>query len=397
MAQPEIKKHNKKIWYAPNKFEAYGDEEIEAVKQCLKDGWLAPGPKTAEFEEKLCELFGKKYGVFVNSGSSANMLCLCVAGIGPGDEVVTPACTFATTVAPIVQLGAKPVFMDVEIPKYVPSVEQVLKVITPRTRMIMLPNLIGSKPDWKKLREEVDKLNASASRVKKILLFEDSCDTITHTEGTDLAACSFYASHIITCCGGGGIAMFNTKEDQLIALKYRDWGRIGNNTEDMSERFNYNVDGIPYDFKFLYEVKGYNFKSTEMNAAFGLVQLKKFPKFREIRRKNIQHFISRLKNVPHLVVPEERPFEKMEDWLAMPFLHKYRKELLNYLEDHDVQTRVCFAGNITRHPAYREFFSEYPNADRIMKEGFLLGAHHGNSIEDVDYCCNLILSFKPPV
>eukprot|EP01120_Amphizonella_sp_Union-15-10_P001523 TRINITY_DN1166_c0_g1_i1.p1 TRINITY_DN1166_c0_g1~~TRINITY_DN1166_c0_g1_i1.p1 ORF type:complete len:397 (-),score=89.45 TRINITY_DN1166_c0_g1_i1:79-1269(-) len=389
------KKHHKKIWYAPYKFEAYGDEEIEAVVKCLKDGWLAPGPRTAQFEEKMCALFGKKFGVFVNSGSSANLLVLCVAGIGPGDEVVTPACTFATTVAPIVQLGAKPVFMDVEIPTYVPSVAEVLKCITPKTKMIMLPNLIGSKPDWDTLRAEVDKLNAN--REKKITLFEDSCDTITHTTSTHYAVCSFYASHIITCGGGGGIAMFNTKEEQLTALKFRDWGRIGTNTEDMSERFNYSVDGIPYDFKFLYDCKGYNLKSTEVNAAFGLVQLEKLAKFKDIRKKNIERFISRLKAVPHLVVPEERPYEKMEDWLAMPFLYKYRKEMLNYLEEHDVQTRVCFAGNITRHPAYREFFTEYPNADRIMKEGFLLGAHHGNTLEDIDYVCDLIIAFKPPV
>jgi len=331
--------------------------------------------------------------VFVNSGSSANLLALCVSGIGAGDEVVTPACTFATTVAPILQLGAKPIFVDVQI-SLVPSVEDVLKAVTDKTKMIMLPNLVGSKPDWKRLHEEVSKLNQS--RHKKIILFEDSCDTITHTTYTDFATCSFYASHIITCGGGGGIAMFNNKEDQLKALKFRDWGRIGTNTEDMSERFNYSVDGIPYDFKFLYEFKGYNFKSTEINAAFGLVQLQKLAQFKLIRKQNIAHFIERLKHVPHLVVPEERPLEKMEDWLAMPFCYKWRKEMLNYLEAHDVQTRVCFAGNITRHPAYREFFQEFPVADRIMKEGFLVGAHHGNNITDVDYVCDLILAFQPP-
>eukprot|EP01121_Diplochlamys_sp_Union-15-3_P021750 TRINITY_DN897_c0_g1_i1.p1 TRINITY_DN897_c0_g1~~TRINITY_DN897_c0_g1_i1.p1 ORF type:complete len:412 (-),score=82.46 TRINITY_DN897_c0_g1_i1:62-1297(-) len=393
-ARYRMSKHHKKIWYAPNKFEAYGDEEIEAVTKCLKDGWLAPGPKTEEFENKMCALFGKKFGVFVNSGSSANLLILCVAGITHGDEVVTPACTFATTVAPIVQLGAVPVFMDVQVGTYVPTAEDVLAKITDKTAMIMLPNLIGSKPDWKKLREEVDKLNAH--RKKKITLFEDSCDTITHTTVTDYAACSFYASHIITCGGGGGIAMFNTKEDQLKALKFRDWGRIGNNTEDMSERFNYSVDGIPYDFKFLYDCWGYNFKSTEMNCAFGLVQLSKLDKFKLIRKQNIQRFIQNLKDVPHIIVPEDRPLEKMEDWLAMPLMYPWRKELLTYLEEHDVQTRVCFAGNITRHPAYRKWFHEYPNSDRIMKEGFLLGAHHGNTLEDVDYVCGLIKSFKPP-
>jgi CDP-6-deoxy-D-xylo-4-hexulose-3-dehydrase len=279
--------------------------------------------------------------------------------------------------------------VDVEIPTYVPSVASVMAAVTPKTKMIMLPNLVGSKPDWAELKRQRDKINPN------IILMEDSADTMTHTPDTDMAITSFYASHIITAGGGGGMAMFNSVEHRNRALMFRDWGRIGNNTEDMSERFNYDVDGIPYDFKFLYGVLGYNFKSSEMNAAFGLVQLKKLPEFKKMRRANIQRYIKGLQGVPDLVLPEDRDFDKMEDWLAMPFMHPHRKELLNYLEAHEVQTRVCFAGNITRHPAYRQYFKEYPNADRIMKEGFLLGAHHGLNFDDIDYVVNLIKNFKP--
>merc|ERR1719393_916638 len=257
----------KKVWYAPYKFEAYGEEEIKAVEECLRDGWLAPGPRTEEFESKVSAIFGKKCGVMVNSGSSGNMLGLCAMGLQKGDEIVTPACTFSTVVAPMEQLGLKPVFCDVEPGRYVPSVDQILAAITPKTKCLFIPNLAGSKIDWKDLR---------ARAPKGICLFEDSCDTITYTEESDISVISFYASHIITAGGLGGCVMFNDEKLKDKALMYRDWGRIGNNTEDMSERFAHSVDGIDYDIK-----------ACEMNAAFGLAQLEKLERFRAMRARNI--------------------------------------------------------------------------------------------------------------
>merc|ERR1719506_1177804 len=147
----------KKVWYAPNKFEAYGEEEIAEVVACLRDGWLAPGPRTEEFESKVAAIFGKECGVMVNSGSSANMLGLCAMGLEKGDEIVTPACTFSTVVAPMEQLGLKPVFCDVEVGRYVPTVDAILAAITPKTKCCFIPNLIGSKIDWKDLRTRVPK------------------------------------------------------------------------------------------------------------------------------------------------------------------------------------------------------------------------------------------------
>lgn len=370
----------KKIWYAPNQFEAYGEEEIKAVEDCLRDGWLAGfGPRTQDFEKQVAEYFGKNYGLFVNSGSSANMLALVALGVGPGDEVITPACTFATTVAPIIQLGALPVFCDVALNRYVPEVEDVMACVTSKTKCIMIPNLIGNKPDWKRLRELTD-----------LPLIEDSCDTLTFTQETDISTTSFYASHIITACGSGGMVMFNNKQLLNKAIMYRDWGRVGNNVEDINERFNHAVDGINYDFKFLYGVLGFNFKSSEVNAAFGLEQLKKFPKFRQIRRSLIERYINNLQGTSYLL-PDD---SKKSDWLAMPLQHKKRLKVLHFLEDHGVQTRVTFAGNITRHPAFREYLQDYPNADIIMAEGFLLGAHHGMTLDDVDYVCDLLKEFE---
>lgn len=372
----------KKIWYAPYKFDAYGEEEIKAVEDSLRDGWLAPSKRTEEFENKVSHYFGKKYGVMVNSGSSANLLALCVADIYPGNEVITCALTFSTTVAPIVQRGATPVFIDSDPLTFVPSVESIIKAITPKTRAILLANLAGSKPDWYKIRE--------LTFGKGIILIEDSCDTMTYTPETDISTTSFYASHIITAGGGGGMVMFNTKEYQKKALMYRDWGRIGNNSENMVERFGYMVDSIPYDFKFLYEVIGYNFKSTEMNASFGLEQMKKLPKFIQKRRDNIKRYSERLTDSSFKIPKNINQY----DWIAMPLLHPRRKEILNFLEENNVQTRVFFAGNITRHPAYRNFITDFEDADMVMREGFLLGAHHGLEIEDVDRVCNLLLEWE---
>ena len=372
----------KKIWYAPNKKEAYGDKEIQAVIDCLNDGWLAGfGPRTIDFEEKVSREFGKKYGLFVNSGSSAILLGLKALDLKPNDEIITPAFTFSTTIAPIIQCGLTPIFCDVEIGTYVPTVEKICEKITEKTKVIMLPNLIGSKPDWKKIRELVP---------PHILLFEDSADTITNTIETDIAITSFYSSHLITAAGSGGMLMVN--DDKLLkkATMYRDWGRIGDNSEDIVTRFEYSIDGIPYDYKFLYGAVGYNMKSSEMNAAFGLVQLSRIEEIREKRKTAFNRYLENLKDVTELVMPVNT-FNS--DWLAIPFMTKRRLELLTFLEANNIQTRVCFAGNVTRHPVYREYLQEFPNSDRIMAEGFLLGAHHGMTVDDVDYVCNKMKEF----
>ena len=376
----------KKIWYAPNKFESYGEEEIQAVVECLRSGWLAGfGPKSIEFEEKVAKHFGKKYGVFVNSGSSACLLALASLLLSKGTKVITPACTFSTTLAPIIQLGLVPVFVDVDLDTYVANVDEVLAAITDDVKVLMLPNLIGNKPNWKAIKEGL-----AAMGREDIILIEDSADTVTHTPETDISTTSFYASHVITAGGSGGMVMFNNEQYRNTCLQMRDWGRIGDNSEAMADRFNHSVDGIPYDYKFLYGVLGYNMKSSEMNAAFGLVQLEKFKTFEQIRRANVERYIENLKGVGDIILPND---SIKPNWLAIPLQTEKRYELLHFLEDNNVQTRVTFAGNVTRHPVYREYLQEFTNSDTIMKNGFLLGAHHGMTIEDVDYVCDKIKEF----
>lgn len=374
----------KKVWYAPNQFEAYGEEEIQAVNDCLRAGWLAGfGPRSAEFEQKVSARFGKKHGLFVNSGSSAILLALCALDLKPGDEVVTPACGFATTVAPITQCGLAPVFCDSEIGKYVPSVDQIRAVVTDKTRVLLIPNLIGNVPDWKALREAFPSL----------ILIEDSADTIptqVPEYTTDISTTSFYASHVITAGGVGGMVMFNDDAHVKRAIMFRDWGRIGDNIEEPSERFNHFVDGIPYDWKFLYGVAGYHLKACEMNAAFGLAQLAKLDSLLAKRRANIDRYLENLKDTKYYLLPDD---SRKPNWLAIPLMCPDRLACLKFLEAHGVQTRVCFAGNITRHPAWRTYLKEFEGADRVMRDGFLLGAHHGMSLEDVDYVCELLIQF----
>ena len=376
----------RKVWYAPHKHESFGEAEIKAVEQSLRDGWLAGfGPKSIKFEEKIAKEFGKKYGVFVNSGSSACLLAIAALDLEPGSEIITPALTFSTTLAPILQLGYKPKFIDSELNTYVPSVEQILEAITDKTKAIMVPNLIGNKPNWTMLKTQLSRLGR-----EDIIIIEDSADTVTETLNSDVSTTSFYASHVITAGGMGGMVMFNDEKYVKRALMYRDWGRIGDNSENIDDRFASNVDGIPYDYKFLYGVLGYNMKCTEANAAFGLVQLERFQTFKDVRRKNVERYLDNLSGVREILLPDD---SIKPNWLAIPLQTERRLELLTFLEEQNIQTRVTFAGNVTRHPAYREYLQDFPVADEVMKNGFLLGAHHGMGIEDVDYVCDKIKEF----
>lgn len=363
----------KRVLYAQA---VYGDEEKKAVLDSLNNTFLSVGSLSAEFEEKVSKLFNKKYGVFVNSGSSANLLATQLI---PKGEVITPALTFATTLTPIIQCGLKPVFIDSDVNTFVTTLDRIKTALTYQTKAVMIPNLLGNKVDSKAIREFCDKTG--------LLYIEDSCDTITESNG-HIVTTSFYGSHIITAMGAGGMVMSDDKEmiDRIRTM--RDWGRGVDVSEKIDDRYRYEIDGIPYDGKFVYVEQGFNMRPVEAQAAFGLEQLKRLPDFANKRRDNFRTLYNFFEQFM-FVIPPKSQFEP--NWLAFPLILKdapfTRFELVNYLETNGIQTRPIFSGNICRHPAFRDeaLIDSFPNADYVMSNGLLLGIHQGLDEDQLDY------------
>jgi len=375
------------IWYAPNTTDVYSKREIDAVAKCLEEGWLSPGKYAAEFEKKISRLYGKRYGIFVNSGSSANLLAIDAMRFKPGSEIVTPACTFSTTLNPIIQLGYVPVFVDVTPGAYVADPEFVRKAISRKTAAVVVPHLIGRFADMPAF--------AAICRSRGISLIEDSCDTIGGSiKGkptgvwSDITTTSFYASHVITAGGGGGMVMTNDKSIAGRVRLMRDWGRgISRHDEDIRSRLTtYKVGGEYYDSAYVFVERGYNMKPIEMQAAFGLTQLRNLKKFLARREYNF----GRLRNFfkpfeKFFILPVDLP-QSQTNWLAFPLTIRSeapfsRNELVKCLEARKIQTRPLFAGNILRHPGYRDItrrlVGNLKNSDVIMRQSFLIGCHHG--------------------
>jgi CDP-6-deoxy-D-xylo-4-hexulose-3-dehydrase len=276
-----------KVYYAEA---VYNNKEINAVTKVLKTQRLSlmDGKNVKIFESKISRLFGKKFGLMVNSGSSANLLALASLNLKLKSEIITPTLTFSTTVAPIYQLGFIPKFIDVEEGKFVANLDQLKKAITSKTKAIMIPNLLGNIPDWKEIRRICNKNN--------IIIIEDSADTLGYTinntiqgKYSDVVTTSFYASHIVTGAGFGGMVCFNNEKFYHKAKLLRAWGRysaIFNENENIEQRFKKNEFNFDYDKKYIFMDFGYNFIPSEISAAFGLEQLKKLNKNHSIRRMN---------------------------------------------------------------------------------------------------------------
>lgn len=364
----------------------YGDEEKQAVLKSLENKFLSVGDLSTQFENEVAELFNKKYGVFVNSGSSANLL---VTQLIPKGEVITPALTFATTLTPLLQCGLTPVFIDSEVETFLPTVESIVAKMTSKTTAVMIPNLLGNKINSLKLRKICDE--------RGILYIEDSCDTITNSNG-HFVTTSFYGSHIITAMGAGGMVMSDDKEAIDRIRTMRDWGRGVDVSEDIGERYKYEIDGIPYDGKFWYTEQGFNFRPVEAQAAFGLEQLKRFPWFEERRAANFQMMYDFFNEFPYFNMPVS---QFNPNWLAFPLTIKKdapfnRFELVKWFEDHNIQTRPIFSGNITRHPAFKELNTgePFPNADFVMTQGVLLGIHQAMGYDEINYIKKTFNDFK---
>lgn len=371
-----------------------GEEEIEAVVKVLRSSTL-PGPNVSAFERKIAALFGKTSGIMVNSGSSALLLGIAAMDLPKGSEVITPALTFSTTVASQVQNGLVPAFVDVDPQTLNIRAEQVEELITANTRAMVVPNLMGNIPDWDALREIADRYD--------LLVLEDSADTLGSKlhgrptgERADVCTTSFYGAHIINCAGNGGLLCTNDPELESRARILRGWGRRSSvfaESESANARFGIDIDGIPYDAKYVFDMIGYNFEPSEIGAAFGLVQYDRLPGFLKSRQDTFdRHRAFFAAHEEFFLLPETIPGAEVT-WYAFPLIVRdeapfTRNELQIFLEERGIQTRPIFTGNILRQPGFktiarRETPSGYPDADLVTRGGIVIGCHQGLSEEQV--------------
>ena len=385
----------------------YDNKEINAANSVLKKKSLTliDGPSVKTLEKKISKLFGKKYGLMVNSGSSANLLGLASLSLKKGSEIITPTLTFSTTVAPIYQLGLIPHFIDVEDKTFTAKIDQIAKAINKKTKAIIIPNLLGNVPNWQLISKIARKYN--------LKIIEDSADTIgykinkkNYGRYSDITTNSMYASHIITGAGFGGIVCFNDKNLYDKAKLLRGWGRssaIFNESEGIKKRFNTKVDGIPYDGKYIFSDIGYNFLPSEISAAFALEQLKKLPKNIKKRVYNFGKLKEFFKKYPNFFDLPNQQKNLITPWLAYPLLIKKkskinRQKLQIFLEKKGIQTRTIFTGNILRQPImkkriYKKVQNAEINSNSVMTNGILIGCHHGLTTKDLNYIIKIFKKF----
>ena len=383
----------------------YDHAEINAVIKTLKNS-TQMGKSVSLFEKKIASMFGKKYGLMVNSGSSALVLAFKSLNLKKGSEVITPCLNFGTAVSSIMLSELVPVLVDVDIRTLQINPELIKKKITKKTKAILIPNLIGNIPDWKKIKQIAKKNN--------LWIIEDSADTLgakieNKPTGTfsDISITSFYGSHVISCAGNGGMLVTNNKNIYTKSKILRSWGRLSTlmkNSENIKDRLNIKLKGFDFDRKFVFSEAGYNFEPSEIGASFGLVQLSKFKYFSSLRNKNFKFHLKFFKKIDKFFFTPDVNSNVYTNFLAYPIIlkpNKYfeRKDLQIFLENNKIQTRPIFSGNILRHPAFTKIISkqnkinQFKNADYIMRYGILIGCHQGLKEKDLNYIHDTIIKF----
>ena len=389
-------------------------EETKNMVLASIDGWLTTGRFNSEFQEKLSKFLGVKHLITVNSGSSANLLAFSSLtshlhkerAIKPGDEVISVAAGFPTTVNPIFQNGAVPVFVDIKLPTYNINEELIEQAITKKTKAIMLAHTLGNPFNLKRVKEICEKYN--------LWLVEDNCDALgskynnqyTGTFG-DIATLSFYPAHHITM-GEGGAIFTNNFRIKRVCESFRDWGRdcycepgVENTCK---KRFEWKLGELPfgYDHKYIYSHVGFNMKITDMQAACGLGQLTKLEHFIEKRKKNVNYLKSELKNIEDEILLPEAEKNSDPSWFGFPITIKEnskfkRKDLINHLTKNKIGTRLLFAGNLTKQPAYlnKNFRveSELNTTDLIMNNTFWVGIQPALGEEELSFTAKTIKNF----
>jgi CDP-6-deoxy-D-xylo-4-hexulose-3-dehydrase len=380
----------------------HDDREIEAVVEVLRGGpqALRIGKNVRAFERGVAALFGKQRGVMCNSGSSALYLAVDLLGLDPGDEVITSAVTFSTDIAPIVRAGLVPVFVDIEPDTYNTDVAAIEAMIGPRTRAVLVPNLIGNVPDWDRIRAIADE--------HRLKVVEDSCDALGSTlRGTptgtrsDISVTSFALSHIITAAGTGGMVCLDDPALVDRCLLLRRWGRrseaqIYGSRKGVDRRFFSSIDGdLEYDNLFIFDELGWNFEPSELSAAFGVVQLDKLADNLARRKHNFERLTNLFAQRPDVfVLPRTTP-EVDTAWHMFPVLIRpgsgvQRSAFQDHMERNGIDTRMVWTGNVLRQPAFKGIAHRapergLPNADRVMEQGLILPSNHSLNDEDIDY------------
>jgi len=391
-----------------------GARELQLMVEASLDGWLTTGRFNAEFEKKLAEFIGVKHLITVNSGSSANLVAFSTLtspklgdrAIKKGDEVIGVAAGFPTTVNPIVQFGAVPVFVDVDIKTHNINADLIEAAITPKTKAIMLAHTLGNPFDLAKVKALCEKYN--------LWLVEDCCDALGATYdgkmvGTwgDIATLSFYPAHHITM-GEGGAVFTNNSQLKTIAESFRDWGRdcycAPGCDNTCGARFGQQFGSLPqgYDHKYVYAHLGYNLKITDMQAACGLAQLERASDFIAIRKRNYALLKERLAGLSdYLEVAEATP-NSDPSWFGFPVTLKessgvQRVDLLKYLDQHKIGTRLLFAGNLTRQPYFEgvkhRVVGNLANTDRTMNQTFWLGVQPSLGQEHFEFVAERLEDF----
>lgn len=391
-------------------------DDIAALVDASLDGWLTAGRFTEDFQRALARYVGARAAVFVNSGSSANLVALSALtspklhkrALKPGDEVLTVAMGFPTTINPIIQNGLRPVVVDVELGTYDAKPDMLREAIGPRTKAIMMAHTLGNPFDLDTVRE--------LCKEHGLWLIEDSCDALGSTyDGKrtgsfgDTATLSFYPAHHITT-GEGGAVFVKSPLVRKQVESFRDWGRDcyceTGHDNTCQKRFEWQLGDLPlgYDHKYIYSHIGYNLKATDMQAALGLSQLNKIDLFTQRRRENFAHLFSRLADVEGLILPRATP-KSEPSWFGFPItldpgLAVDREELLRFLEGRLIGTRLMFAGNITRQPAYRDVdfrvVGDLTNTDTVMRRTFWVGVYPGLTVPMLDYIADSIIEFVSP-
>lgn len=416
--------HNQKKTFHPGDrisyaSRVYGPEEMVSLVDASLDFWLTTGRYADQFEHEFAKWLGVKYASLVNSGSSANLIAfsaLTAPELGErrikrGDEVITVAAGFPTTVTPVIQYGAVPVFVDVTIPQYNIDVSRLEEALSEKTKAVMIAHTLGNPFDLAAVKAFCDKYG--------LWLVEDNCDALgssytidgeTRLTGTigDIGTSSFYPPHHMTMGEGGCVYTNNPLLHRLIN-SYRDWGRDCRCPSGKDNVCNHRFDGqygdLPkgYDHKYVYSHFGYNLKVTDMQAAIGCEQLKKFPTFVERRRHNWAQLRAALEPVQDKLILPEPVANSNPSWFGFLMTVKEgidREKLVRYVEDHGVQTRMLFSGNLIKHPCFDEMratgegyrvVGDLTNTDRIMKDTFWVGVYPGMTDEMIDYMAEVII------